>query len=147
MKLYNTMTNKIEDFKTIEKNKVKMYVCGPTVYNYIHLGNARPIVVFDTLARYFKYKGMKVDYVQNFTDIDDKIIKKSIEENISTNELSEKYIKYFFEDINNLNILKNVKRPKVTENITEIINIIQKLIDNGFAYEKNGNVYFEIKKY
>lgn len=147
MKLYNTMTNKIEDFKTIEKNKVKMYVCGPTVYNYIHLGNARPIVVFDTLARYFKYKGMKVDYVQNFTDIDDKIIKKSIEEKISTNELSEKYIKYFFEDINNLNILKNVKRPKVTENITEIINIIQKLIDNGFAYEKNGNVYFEIKKY
>ena len=147
MKLYNTITNKIEDFKTIEKNKVKMYVCGPTVYNYIHLGNARPIVVFDTLARYFKYKGMKVDYVQNFTDIDDKIIKKSIEEKISTNELSEKYIKYFFEDINNLNILKNVKRPKVTENITEIINIIQKLIDNGFAYEKNGNVYFEIKKY
>ena len=147
MKLYNTMTNKIEDFKTIEKNKVKMYVCGPTVYNYIHLGNARPIVVFDTLARYFKYKGMKVEYVQNFTDIDDKIIKKSIEEKISTNELSEKYIEYFFEDINNLNILKNVKRPKVTENITEIINIIQKLIDNGFAYEKNGNVYFEIKKY
>ena len=147
MKFYNTMTNKIEDFKEIEKNKVKMYVCGPTVYNYIHLGNARPIVVFDTLARYFKYKGMKVDYVQNFTDIDDKIIKKSIEEKIPTNELSEKYIKYFFEDINNLNILKNVKRPKVTENITEIINIIQKLIDNGFAYEKNGNVYFEIKKY
>ena len=147
MKLYNTMMNKIEEFKTIEKNKVKMYVCGPTVYNYIHLGNARPIVVFDTLARYFKYKGMEVDYVQNFTDVDDKIINKSIEEGISANEVSEKYIKYFFEDISKLNILENIKRPKATENIPEIIEIIQKLIDNGFAYEKDGNVYFEVKKY
>ena len=147
MKLYNTMTNKIEEFKTIEENKVKMYVCGPTVYNYIHLGNARPIVVFDTLARYFKYKGMEVDYVQNFTDVDDKIINKSIEEETSASEVSEKYIKYFFEDISKLNILKSVKRPKVTENMAEIIEIIQKLIDNGFAYEKNGDVYFEVKKY
>ena len=147
MKLYNTMTNKIEEFKTIEENKVKMYVCGPTVYNYIHLGNARPIVVFDTLARYFKYKGMEVDYVQNFTDVDDKIINKSIEEGISASEVSEKYIKYFFEDINRLNILENVKRPKVTENMSEVIEIIQKLIDNGFAYEKDGDVYFEVKKY
>ena len=147
MKLYNTMTNKIEEFKTIEENKVKMYVCGPTVYNYIHLGNARPIVVFDTLARYFKYKGMKVDYVQNFTDVDDKIINRSIEEGISASEVSEKYIKCFFEDINRLNILESVKRPKVTENMEEIIEIIQKLIDNGFAYEKDGDVYFEVKKY
>ena len=147
MKLYNTMTNKIEEFKTIEENKVKMYVCGPTVYNYIHLGNARPIVVFDTLARYFKYKGMEVDYVQNFTDVDDKIINKSIEEGISASEVSEKYIKCFFEDINRLNILDSVKRPKVTENMAEIIEIIQKLIDNGFAYEKDGDVYFEVKKY
>ena len=147
MKLYNTMTNKIEEFKTIEENKVKMYVCGPTVYNYIHLGNARPIVVFDTLARYFKYKGMEVDYVQNFTDVDDKIINKSIEEGISASEVSEKYIKCFFEDINRLNILESVKRPKVTENMAEIIEIIQKLIDNGFAYEKDGDVYFEVKKY
>ena len=147
MKLYNTMTNKIEEFKTIEENKVKMYVCGPTVYNYIHLGNARPIVIFDTLARYFKYKGMEVDYVQNFTDVDDKIINKSIEEGISASEVSEKYIKCFFEDINRLNILESVKRPKVTENMAEIIEIIQKLIDNGFAYEKNGDVYFEVKKY
>ena len=147
MKLYNTMTNKIEEFKTIEENKVKMYVCGPTVYNYIHLGNARPIAVFDTLARYFKYKGMEVDYVQNFTDVDDKIINKSIEEGISASEVSEKYIKCFFEDINRLNILESVKRPKVTENMTEIIEIIQKLIDNGFAYEKDGDVYFEVKKY
>ena len=147
MKLYNTMTNKIEEFKAIEENKVKMYVCGPTVYNYIHLGNARPIVVFDTLARYFKYKGMEVDYVQNFTDVDDKIINKSIEEGISASEVSEKYIKCFFEDINSLNILESVKRPKVTENMEEIIEIIQKLIDNGFAYEKDGDVYFEVKKY
>ena len=147
MKLYNTMTNKIEEFKTIEENKVKMYVCGPTVYNYIHLGNARPIVVFDTLARYFKYKGMEVDYVQNFTDVDDKIINKSMEEGTSASEVSEKYIKYFFEDINKLNILESVKRPKVTENMVEIIEIIQKLIDNGFAYEKDGDVYFEVKKY
>ena len=147
MKLYNTMTNKIEEFKTIEENKVKMYVCGPTVYNYIHLGNARPIVVFDTLARYFKYRGMEVNYVQNFTDVDDKIINKSIEEGISASEVSEKYIKCFFEDINRLNILDSVKRPKVTKNMEEIIEIIQKLIDNGFAYEKDGDVYFEVKKY
>ena len=147
MKLYNTMTNKIEEFKTIEENKVKMYVCGPTVYNYIHLGNARPIVVFDTLARYFEHKGMEVEFVQNFTDVDDKIINKSIEEGTSASEVSEKYIKYFFEDISKLNILESVKRPKVTENMAEIIEIIQKLIDNGFAYEKNGDVYFEVKKY
>ena len=147
MKLYNTMTNKIEEFKTIEENKVKMYVCGPTVYNYIHLGNARPIVVFDTLARYFKHRGMEVEFVQNFTDVDDKIINKSIEEGTSASEVSEKYIKYFFEDINKLNILESVKRPKVTENMAEIIEIIQKLIDNGFAYEKDGDVYFEVKKY
>ena len=147
MKLYNTMTNKIEEFKTIEENKVKMYVCGPTVYNYIHLGNARPIVVFDTLARYFQYKGMEVEFVQNFTDVDDKIINKSMEEGTSASEVSEKYIKYFFEDISKLNILESVKRPKVTENMAEIIEIIQKLIDNGFAYEKDGDVYFEVKKY
>jgi len=147
MKLYNTMTNKIEEFKTIEKNKVKMYVCGPTVYNYIHLGNARPIVVFDTLARYFEHKGMEVEFVQNFTDVDDKIINKSMEEGTSASEVSEKYIKYFFEDISKLNILESVKRPKVTENMAEIIEIIQKLIDNGFAYEKDGDVYFEVKKY
>ena len=147
MKLYNTMTNKIEEFKTIEENKVKMYVCGPTVYNYIHLGNARPIVVFDTLARYFEHKGMEVEFVQNFTDVDDKIINKSMEEGTSASEVSEKYIKYFFEDISMLNILESVKRPKVTENMAEIIEIIQKLIDNGFAYEKDGDVYFEVKKY
>lgn len=147
MRFYNTMSNKIEEFETIEKGKVKMYVCGPTVYNYIHLGNARPIIVFDTLARYFKYRGYDVTYIQNFTDVDDKIIKRANEEGISVKEVTEKYIKGFFEDIEPLNISDDIIRPKVTENIPEIIEIINKLIDEGFAYEKDGNVFFEVKKF
>ena len=147
MRFYNTMSNKIEEFETIEKGKVKMYVCGPTVYNYIHLGNARPIIVFDTLARYFKYRGYDVTYIQNFTDVDDKIIKRANEEGISVKEVTEKYIKGFFEDIEPLNISDDIIRPKVTENIPEIIEIIKKLIDEGFAYEKDGNVFFEVKKF
>ena len=147
MRFYNTMSNKIEEFETIENGKVKMYVCGPTVYNYIHLGNARPIIVFDTLARYFKYRGYDVTYIQNFTDVDDKIIKRANEEGISVKEVTEKYIKGFFEDIESLNISDDIVRPKVTENIPEIIEIIKKLIDEGFAYEKDGNVFFEVKKF
>ena len=147
MRFYNTMSNKIEEFETIEKGKVKMYVCGPTVYNYIHLGNARPIIVFDTLARYFKYRGYDVTYIQNFTDVDDKIIKRANEEGISVKEVTEKYIKGFFEDIESLNISDDIIRPKVTENMPEIIEIIKKLIDEGFAYEKDGNVFFEVKKF
>ena len=147
MRFYNTMSNKIEEFKTIEDGKVKMYVCGPTVYNYIHLGNARPIIVFDTLARYFKYRGYDVTYIQNFTDVDDKIIKRSNEEGISVEQVTEKYIKGFFEDIEPLNISDDIIRPKVTENIPEIIEIIKKLINGGFAYEKEGNVFFEVKKF
>ena len=147
MRFYNTMSNKIEEFKTIEDGKVKMYVCGPTVYNYIHLGNARPIIVFDTLARYFKYSGYDVTYIQNFTDVDDKIIKKSNEEGISVEQVTEKYIEGFFEDIKPLNISDDIIRPKVTENIPEIIEIIKKLINEGFAYEKDGNVFFEVKKF
>ena len=147
MRFYNTMSNKIEEFKTIEDGKVKMYVCGPTVYNYIHLGNARPIIVFDTLARYFKYRGYDVTYIQNFTDVDDKIIKRSNEEGISVEQVTEKYIKGFFEDIEPLNISNDIIRPKVTENIPEIIEIIKKLINEGFAYEKEGNVFFEVKKF
>ena len=147
MRFYNTMSNKIEEFETIENGKVKMYVCGPTVYNYIHLGNARPIIVFDTLARYFKYRGYDVTYIQNFTDVDDKIIKRANEEGISVKEVTEKYIKGFFEDIEPLNISDDIVRPKVTENIPEIIEIIKKLIDEGFAYEKDGNVFFEVKKF
>lgn len=147
MRFYNTMSNKIEEFETIEKGKVKMYVCGPTVYNYIHLGNARPIIVFDTLARYFKYRGYDVTYIQNFTDVDDKIIKRANEEGISVKEVTEKYIKGFFEDIEPLNISDDIVRPKVTENMPEIIEIIKKLIDEGVAYEKDGNVFFEVKKF
>ena len=147
MRFYNTMSNKIEEFKTIEDGKVKMYVCGPTVYNYIHLGNARPIIVFDTLARYFKYRGYDVTYIQNFTDVDDKIIKRANEEGISVEQVTEKYIKGFFEDIEPLNISDDIIRPKVTENIPEIIEIIKKLINEGFAYEKEGNVFFEVKKF
>ena len=147
MRFYNTMSNKIEEFKTIEDGKVKMYVCGPTVYNYIHLGNARPIIVFDTLARYFKYRGYDVTYIQNFTDVDDKIIKRANEEGISVKEVTEKYIKGFFEDIEPLNISDDIIRPKVTENMPEIIEIIKKLINEGFAYEKDGNVFFEVKKF
>ena len=147
MRFYNTMSNKIEEFETIENGKVKMYVCGPTVYNYIHLGNARPIIVFDTLARYFKYRGYDVTYIQNFTDVDDKIIKRANEEGISVKEVTEKYIKGFFEDIESLNISDDIVRPKVTENMPEIIEIIKKLIDEGFAYEKDGNVFFEVKKF
>ena len=147
MRFYNTMSNKIEEFKTIEDGKVKMYVCGPTVYNYIHLGNARPIIVFDTLARYFKYRGYDVTYIQNFTDVDDKIIKRSNEEGISVEQVTEKYIEGFFEDIEPLNISDDIIRPKVTENIPEIIEIIKKLINGGFAYEKEGNVFFEVNKF
>ena len=147
MRFYNTMSNKIEEFKMIEDGKVKMYVCGPTVYNYIHLGNARPIIVFDTLARYFKYRGYDVTYIQNFTDVDDKIIKRSNEEGISVEQVTEKYIEGFFEDIEPLNISDDIIRPKVTENIPEIIEIIKKLINEGFAYEKDGNVFFEVKKF
>ncbi len=147
MKIYNTMTNKLEKFIPLDENKVKMYVCGPTVYNYIHLGNARPIIVFDTLARFFKHKGYKVEYVQNFTDVDDKIIKKAIEEKIKPEEVAIKYIEAFFEDINRLNVLKDVVRPKVTEHMTEIIEMIEKLIENGYAYENEGNVFFDVRKY
>ncbi len=147
MKIYNTMTNRIEEFSPIEEGKVKMYVCGPTVYNYIHLGNARPIIVFDSLARYFKYRGYDVAYIQNFTDVDDKIIKKANEEGITPEEVAKKYMEGFFEDIRLLNVLPDIKRPKVTENISEIIEIIERLVEKGYAYIKDGNVFFDVKKY
>lgn len=147
MKIYNTMTNRQEEFVPIEQGKVKMYVCGPTVYNYIHLGNARPIIVFDVLARYFKYRGYEVEYVQNFTDVDDKIIKRANEEGISPEEVTKKYIEGFFQDIGSLNVLSDIKRPKVTENMPEIIEIIERLINEGYAYEMEGNVFFDVKRY
>ena len=147
MKLYNTFTNKIEEFKSIEARKVKMYVCGPTVYNYIHIGNARPIVVFDVLARILKKKGYEVDYVQNFTDIDDKIIKKANEENVSCKEISERYISAFMQDIEKLNILNDIVRPKVTENLESIYKMIQTLLDRDYAYKKGNDIVFSINKF
>ena len=147
MRIYNTLTNSIEELKTIEEKNLKLYVCGPTVYNYIHIGNVRPLVVFDILARYFEYKDFEVNYVQNFTDIDDKIIKRANEEGITEEEVTKKYIEAFHEDTSKLNLLKNINRPKVTENIPEIIDIIQKLIDKGYAYSINGDVFFDVLKY
>lgn len=147
MNLYNTFTNKVEKFIPINENEVKMYVCGPTVYNYIHIGNTRPIVVFDVLARYFKYVGFDVKYVQNFTDIDDKIIKKALEEKTTTDIITKKYIEAFYEDVAQLNLFPNILRPKVTENLDEINKLINSLYSKGFAYKKGNDVVFSIKKY
>lgn len=147
MKLYNTLTNSIETFKPINENKVLMYVCGPTVYNYIHIGNTRPLVVFDVLARYLKHTGYDVKYVQNFTDIDDKIIKRANDENISCEEVTTKYISAFMQDTKNLNLLDDIIRPKVTDNVDEIILMISNLLNKGYAYEKNGDVIFSVDKY
>lgn len=147
MNLYNTFTNKIEKFIPIEKNVVKMYVCGPTVYNYIHIGNTRPIIVFDVLARLFKYKGYDLHYVQNFTDIDDKIIKKANEENTTCDEITKKYINAFYEDTSKLNLIEGIIRPKVTENLESIENLINALLEKGYAYKKGDDIVFSIKKY
>ena len=147
MKIYNSLTNSLENFNSIEKNKVGIYVCGPTVYNYIHIGNSRPIIVFDVLARYLKSIGYEVKFVQNFTDIDDKIIKKSIEEKVPFKDITEKYISAFLEDISKLNIIEGILRPRVSENIPEIIQMIENLIDNSYAYVLNGDVLFDVHKY
>ncbi|MBF0715098.1 cysteine--tRNA ligase [Gemelliphila palaticanis] len=146
IKIYNTLTQQKEIFKPLEENKVKMYVCGPTVYNYIHIGNARPIIAFDVVRRYFKYAGYDVNYVSNFTDVDDKIIKASNEEGISTKELTDKYIKAFYEDYDALGCKRADSNPRVSEYIKEIIEFIQKLVNEGYAYESNGDVYFRTRK-
>ena len=145
--LYNTMTGGKVPFEPRDNGKVSMYVCGPTTYNFIHLGNARPIVVFDTVRRYFMYKGNQVTYVQNFTDVDDKIINRSKEEGITAAAVAEKYIGAYFEDVQALNVLKADVHPKVTEHIPEIIELVQQLVDNGVAYEVNGDVYFSVKDF
>ena len=147
MKIYNTMTRKKEDFVPIDESEIKMYVCGPTVYNYIHIGNARPAVVFDTLRRYFEYKGKKVKYIQNFTDVDDKIINKSLEEGVSAQEVSEKYIEEYFDDADALNLQRATVHPKVTENMAEIIDFVKTLVDKGYAYESEGDVYYSTRKF
>ena len=145
MQLYNTLTNKKEEFKPLNKGKVTMYNCGPTVYNYIHVGNARPLCVFDTLRRYFIYKGLDVKFVLNFTDIDDKIINKANEENISTTEISERYIKEFKKDVGGIHLYDyETLNPRATEHIQEIIDFIQTLLDKNAAYVADGDVYFDI---
>ena len=148
MKIYNTMSRKKEELKTIVPGEVKIYGCGPTVYNYIHIGNARPICVFDTLRRYLKYIGYKVTYVQNFTDIDDKIIKKAIEEETDYKTVSEKYIEQYKVDAHGLNVLDADISPKATENIDGMIELIEKLVEKGYAYVlQNGDVYFRTKRF
>lgn len=147
MKIYNTLTRKKEEFVPIDKNEIKIYVCGPTVYNYFHIGNARPFVVFDTLRKYLEYRGLNVKFVQNFTDVDDKIINKAREEGTSAGEVSEKYIEEYYKDALALNVQKASIHPKVTENIDEIITFVQGLIDKGYAYEVNGDVYFSTRKF
>ncbi|MCI9062359.1 MULTISPECIES: cysteine--tRNA ligase [Romboutsia] len=147
MKLYNTLTRTKEEFIPLEEGKVKMYVCGPTVYNYIHIGNARPFIMFDTLRRYLQYKGYDVTFVQNFTDVDDKIIKRGHEEGISPEEVANKYIDEYFVDADGLGIKRADVHPRVTDNIQQIIDFVKDLEDKGYAYEVNGDVYFDTKKF
>ena len=147
MKLYNTLSKQKEEFTPLEEGKVKMYVCGPTVYNFIHIGNARPMIVFDTVRRYFEYKGYDVNYVSNFTDVDDKIIKKANEEGVSSDEISKRYIAECKKDMDGMNIEPATKNPLATEEISGMIEMIQTLIDKGYAYEKNGTVYYITRKF
>ncbi|MCC0684839.1 cysteine--tRNA ligase [Clostridioides sp. ZZV15-6383] len=147
MKVYNTLTRTKEEFVPLEEGKVKMYVCGPTVYNYIHIGNARPFIIFDTLRRYLEYRGYDVTYVQNFTDVDDKIINRSHEEGISPEEVATKYIKEYFVDCDGLGIKRATVHPQVTDNIQQIIDFIKELEDKGYAYAVNGDVYFDTNKF
>lgn len=147
MKIFNTLTRQKDEFKPITEGEVKMYACGPTVYNFIHIGNARPLCVFDVVRRYFEYRGYKVNFVQNFTDIDDKIIKRANEEEKTYKEISEKYIEEFWTDVKGLNVREATTHPKATENIDEIISIIKTLEEKGFAYAVDGDVYFSTKKF
>lgn len=147
MKIFNTMTRRKEEFVPLDKNEVKIYACGPTVYNYIHIGNARPLCVFDVLRRYLEYRGYNVRFVQNFTDVDDKIIKRANEEGLSFEEVSKKYIKEFWTDAHGLNFKDATVHPKATENIDEIINIIKTLEEKGYAYAVDGDVYYRTLKF
>ena len=147
MKVYNTLTRKKEELVPITPGEIKMYACGPTVYNYIHIGNARPLCIFDILRRYLEYRGYKVTFVQNFTDIDDKIIRRANEEHVDFSEISERYIKEFWTDADGLNVRHATINPKATENIDAIIQIISTLIEKGYAYEAQGDVYFSTEKF
>ncbi|MBD8972899.1 MAG: cysteine--tRNA ligase [Clostridiales bacterium] len=147
MKIYNTMSRTKEEFVPIRDKKVGIYVCGPTVYDYIHIGNARPMIVFDTLRRYLLYKGYDVNYVSNFTDVDDKIIKRAIEEGVTSSEISERYIKEVKKDMHDLNVMEATTHPKATEEIPDMIEMIKVLIEKGHAYEVNGTVYFRTRSF
>lgn len=147
MKVFNTLTRKKEELVPLNEGEFKIYACGPTVYNYIHIGNARPLCVFDVLRRYLEYMGNKVTFVQNFTDIDDKIIRRANEEGVTYKDISEKYIKEFWVDAKGMNIREATVHPKATENIDEIIEIVSALIEKGYAYAVNGDVYFSTKKF
>ena len=147
MKIYNTLTRQKEEFVPVHSGKVGMYVCGPTVYNYIHIGNARPMIIFDTVRRYFEYKGYEVNYVSNFTDVDDKIIKKANEEGVTATEIAERYIKECKQDMEALNIKPATHQPRATEEIGGMIKMIQTLIKKGHAYEVDGTVYFKTRSF
>ena len=147
MKIYNTLTRKKEEFQPLEEGKVKMYVCGPTVYNLIHIGNARPMICFDTVRRYLEYKGYDVNYVSNFTDVDDKIIKKANEEGVSAEEISQRYIAECKKDMEGMNIKPATTHPLATQEIGGMIDMIQTLIDKGYAYNVNGTVYYRTRKF
>lgn len=147
LKIYNTLTRKKEEFHPVHPGVVNMYVCGPTVYNYIHIGNARSAIAFDTVRRYLEYIGYQVNYVSNFTDVDDKMIKAAHEQGITVPELADKYIKAFMEDTNAVNIEPATMHPRATENIPEIIDFVQKLIDKGYAYVVDGDVYYRARKF
>ena len=148
MKIFNTLTRRKEEFVPLEEGKVKMYVCGPTVYNLIHIGNARPMIIFDTVRRYMEYKGYEVNYVSNFTDVDDKIIKKAIEEGVSAEEISTRYIKECKKDMADMNVKPATTAPQATQEIQGMIDMIQTLIDKGYAYPAaDGTVYFRVKKF
>lgn len=147
MKIYNSLTRKKEEFVPLEPGKIKMYVCGPTVYNYFHIGNGRTFIVFDTIRRYMEYRGYEVNFIQNFTDIDDKMINKANEESTTVKEIGDKYICEYYKDADGLNIKRATINPRATEYISEIIEFVSGLIEKGYAYEVNGDVYFRTKKF
>lgn len=147
MKIFNTLTRRKDEFVPINEGKVGIYVCGPTVYDYIHIGNARPMIVFDTLRRYFEYKGYEVNYVSNFTDVDDKIIKKAIAEGVDSSVISERFIMECKKDMSALNVMEATTHPKATEEIDDMISMVETLIEKGYAYEVNGTVYFRTRRF
>ena len=147
MKVFNTLTRKKEEFVPLEPGKVKLYACGPTVYNFIHIGNARPLCLFDVLRRYLEYRGLEVTFVQNFTDIDDKIIKKANEEGTDYRTVSERYIAEYKTDAAGLGVREATIHPKATETIPEIIELVREIVDNGYGYVLDGSVYFRSRRF